>query len=153
MHACSVALSLVRLFATPWTVAFQAPRSIGFSSQEYWRGLPSPPPGDLPNLGVEPVSPVLQHWQVASLPLGHQLPLHNMEKLKTWCWVKEPLAKDHITYDSIYMPCPGQENAEKLYWWLPKAGWMMDKETGFFLGWWKCSGVDCVDGFTIPWLY
>ena len=49
-------LSCVRLFATPQTVAHQAPRSMGFSRQEYWSGLPCPPPGDLPNPGIEPMS-------------------------------------------------------------------------------------------------
>ena len=48
--------SRVQLFATPWTVARQAPLSIGFSRQEYWSGLPCPPPGDLPNPGIEPKS-------------------------------------------------------------------------------------------------
>ena len=48
------------LFATPWTVARQAPLSMGFSRQEYWSGLPFPPPGDLPNPGIEPTSPALQ---------------------------------------------------------------------------------------------
>ena len=43
-------------FGTPWTVAHQAPLSMGFSSQEYWSGLPFPPPGDLPNPGIEPAS-------------------------------------------------------------------------------------------------
>ena len=42
------------LFATPWTVAHQAPLSMGFSRQEYWRGLPFPSPRDLPNPGIEP---------------------------------------------------------------------------------------------------
>ena len=46
----------VRLFATPWTIAHQAPLSMGFSRQEYWSGLPCPPPGDLPNPGIKPVS-------------------------------------------------------------------------------------------------
>ena len=41
---------------TPWTIAHQAPLSMGFSRQEYWRGLPFPPPGDLPDLGIEPAS-------------------------------------------------------------------------------------------------
>ena len=50
-------LSGVRLFATPWTVANQAPPSMGFSRQEYWSGLPFPSPGDLPNPGIEPRSP------------------------------------------------------------------------------------------------
>ena len=44
--------------ATPWIIARQAPLSLGFSRQEYWSRLPFPPPGDLPTLGVEPVSPV-----------------------------------------------------------------------------------------------
>ena len=46
-------------FVTPWTIAHQAPLSMGFSRQE-WSGLPFPSPGDLPNPGIEPVSPVLQ---------------------------------------------------------------------------------------------
>ena len=45
--------SRVQLFATPWTVAYQAPLPMGFSRQEYWRGLPCPPPGDLPDPGIE----------------------------------------------------------------------------------------------------
>ena len=45
---------------TPWTVACQAPLSMGFSRQEYWSGLPFPSPGDLPDPGIEPRSPVLQ---------------------------------------------------------------------------------------------
>ena len=61
-------LSCVRLFATPWTVAYQAPLSMGYSRQEYWNGLPFPSPGDLPNPGIEPASPALQ---VNSLPLSH----------------------------------------------------------------------------------
>ena len=46
--------------ATPWTVARQAPLSVGFSRQEYWSGLPFPSPGDLPNPGIKPGSPALQ---------------------------------------------------------------------------------------------
>ena len=49
-------LSLVRLFAILWTVAHQAPLSMGFSKQEYWSGLPCPPQRDLPHLGIELVS-------------------------------------------------------------------------------------------------
>ena len=52
-------LSHVRLFVTPWTVAHQAPLSMGFSRQEYWSGLPFPSPGDLSNPGIEPTSPAL----------------------------------------------------------------------------------------------
>ena len=53
-------LSHVRLFATPWSIAHQAPLSMGFSRQEYWSGLPFPSPGDLSNPGIEPSSPSLQ---------------------------------------------------------------------------------------------
>ena len=59
-EACKVkvkSLSCVRLFATPWTVAYQVPPSMGFSRQEYWSGLPFPSPGDLPDPGIEPGSP------------------------------------------------------------------------------------------------
>ena len=48
--------SCVQLFATPWTVAHQAPLSMGFFRQEYWSGLACPPPGDLPDPGIEPTS-------------------------------------------------------------------------------------------------
>ena len=53
-------LSCVQLFATPWTVAHQAPPSMGFSRQEYWSGLLFPSPGDLPDPGIETRSPALQ---------------------------------------------------------------------------------------------
>ena len=51
--------SRVQLFATPWTLAYQAPLSVGFSRQEYWSGLPFPSPGDLLDPGIEPRSPTL----------------------------------------------------------------------------------------------
>ena len=61
-------LSRVRLFVTPWTVAHQAPLSMGFSRQEYWSGLLFPSPGDLPDPGVEPRSPALQADTLTSKP-------------------------------------------------------------------------------------
>ena len=70
LHACMLShFSRVQLSATPWTVARQAPLSIGFSRQEYWSGLPCPLPGDLPDSGLEPASLMSLHWQVGSLPL------------------------------------------------------------------------------------
>ena len=63
-------LSRVRLFATPWTVPYQAPPSMGFSRQEYWSGLPFPSPGDLPNPGIKPGSPALQTDALPSEPPG-----------------------------------------------------------------------------------
>ena len=66
-------LSRVRLFATSWTVAYQAPPSIGFSRQEYWSGLPFPSPGDLPDPGIEPRSPALEADALTSEPSGKPL--------------------------------------------------------------------------------
>ena len=60
--------SHVQLFATLWTVALQAPLSMGFSSQEYWSGLLCPLPGNLPDPGIEPTSPVSPALQADSLP-------------------------------------------------------------------------------------
>ena len=75
-------LSCVRLFATPWTVAYQAPPSMGFSRQGYWSRLPFPSPGDLPNPGIELKSPSLE---VDALPF-------------------EPLEKPYMQSTSCKMP-------------------------------------------------
>ena len=68
----------VRLFETLWTVAHEAPLSMGFSRQEYWTGLSCPPPGDLPDPGIEPASPAAPAMQADSLPLSH------LGSLKMW---------------------------------------------------------------------
>ena len=65
IYCSAQSLSHVRLFAAPWTVAHQAPLSIGFSRPEYWSGLPFPLPGDRPGPGIELRSPALY---VDSLP-------------------------------------------------------------------------------------
>ena len=69
MHAKS--LQSFRLFVILWTRVNRAPLSMGFSRQEYWSGLPCPSPGDLPDLGSEPMSPVPPALQADSLPLSH----------------------------------------------------------------------------------
>ena len=69
---CTQLLSRVLLFATPWTVAHQAPLSMGFSRQEYWSGLPSSPPGDLPYPRIKLASPMPLALQADSLPLSHK---------------------------------------------------------------------------------
>ena len=63
-------LSHVRLFATPWTIAYQASPTMGFSRQEYWSRLPFPSPGDLPDPGIEPGSPTLEADALTSEPPG-----------------------------------------------------------------------------------
>ena len=66
-------LSCVQLFATPWTVACQAPLSMEFPSQEYWSGLPFSPPGALPDPGIEPASPASVGRVFPTEPLGKPL--------------------------------------------------------------------------------
>ena len=82
VHVCMLScFSHVWLFTTPQTVADQAPLFTGFSRQEYWYGLPCPPPGNLPDPGVEPASlrspavsrQVLYHWRHMGSPLSHYL--------------------------------------------------------------------------------
>ena len=63
--------SCVLLFVTPWTVAFQAPQTMGFSRQEYWSGLLCPPPGDLPDPGIQPAFPASPALWSDSLLLSH----------------------------------------------------------------------------------
>ena len=74
-QACGVGMKVkslghVQLFATPGTVAYQAPPSMGFSRQEYWSGLPFPSPGGLPSPGIEPGPPTLQADAFPSEPPG-----------------------------------------------------------------------------------
>ena len=68
VSACMLSCSVMSDSVTLWTVACQAPRSMGFSREEYWCGMPCAPPGGLPHPGIKPRSPVLQ---VDSVPLSH----------------------------------------------------------------------------------
>ena len=65
---CACVLSRVQLFVTSWTVALQALLSVGFPRQEYWSGFSFPPPGDLPDPRIEPVSPMSPALQTDFLP-------------------------------------------------------------------------------------
>ena len=71
-------LSHVRLFVAPWAVARQAPLSVEFSRQEYWSGLPFPTPGDLSNLGMEPISPALASGFFTAVSSGKVLVIREM---------------------------------------------------------------------------
>ena len=66
-------LNCVQLFATPWTVAYQAPQFMEFSRQEYWSGLPFPSSRDLSDPGIEPWSPTLQADALPSEPPGKEV--------------------------------------------------------------------------------
>ena len=75
--------SHIQLFVTPWTVTCQAPLSMGFFRQEYWSGLPCPPPGDLPDPGIKPGSPALQSDSLPSKPPGKAIILQlKINKIK-----------------------------------------------------------------------
>ena len=73
MLCCAVLSHLisVRLFATLWTVATRLLCPTGFSRHEYWSGLPYPPPWNLPNPGIKPISPPLQAYSLLSEPPGN----------------------------------------------------------------------------------
>ena len=73
VHVYPQFLSSVRLFVTPWTVACQAPLSMGFSRQEYWSELPCPSPRDLPDPGIEPKSPALTDGFFTTEPPGKSI--------------------------------------------------------------------------------
>ena len=77
MQACMLScFSHVPLFATLWTVAYEAPLSMGFSRQEYWSGLPYPLPGDLPDSQIELSSPEAPALQADSLLLSPGKPIY-----------------------------------------------------------------------------
>ena len=81
-------LSHVCLFATPWTVAHQAPLSMGVSRQEYWSGLPFPPLAIFLTCGLNPRLLCLLHWQVGSLPLSHLgIPIQMTERVFLSCFL------------------------------------------------------------------
>ena len=78
--------SRVQLFATPWTVACQAPLSMGFSREEYWSGFLFPSPGTLPRPGIERVSPALAGTAISEAPIYISTIMYEIDKLlRTYC--------------------------------------------------------------------
>ena len=75
-------LSCIHVFVTTWTVAYQAPPSVGFSRQGYWSGLPLPSPGYLPNPGIEPRFPTLQEDALLSEPPGNPKLIKRLKNVK-----------------------------------------------------------------------
>ena len=100
VRVCSV--TSVWLSVTPWTVAHQAPLSMGFSRQEYWSGLPCPPPGDLPDSGIEPeslMSPALAGRFFTTSATWEAHNTHNRPQIQSWYSLPplpSPLAKCRI---------------------------------------------------------
>ena len=96
-------------FATPWTVACQAPLSMGFPRQEYWSGLPFPSPGDLPNPGIEPLSPALEGGFFTTEPPGK--PAEKLVGFPSCSAVKRPHANAGDLVQSL-----GQEDTLRSKW-------------------------------------
>ena len=99
--------SHVLLYVTLWTAAHQAPLSVGFSRQVYWRGLPRSPSGDLPDPGIEPHLLHHVHWQAGSLPL---VPLG-----------KPSLKDDHLLIRKTFMSSYMARGTQQL--WLRILSW------------------------------
>ena len=98
-------LSHVRLFATPWTVAYQASLSMGFSRQEYWSGLPFPSPGDLPDPGIEPGSPALEADALTSEPPGKPISIYTTSYLYIHLLVDPEVA--YVSWLTVYSVAMG----------------------------------------------
>ena len=93
---CAQSLGHVQLLLTPWTITHQAPLSMEFSRQEYLSWLSFPTPGDLPDPGIEPVSPAFSVWQADSLPLCHLgSPEAKLKQPQFW-----------IYFEKLHMPPP-----------------------------------------------
>ena len=102
-RACVCAgCSIVSDSTTPWTVAHQAPLSMGFSRQEYWSGLPLPSPGDLPYPGIEPGSPALQADSLPSEPPGEPRNSLDSSKWRMSCQPKHQLGAIKSAGENFY---------------------------------------------------
>ena len=99
MGAC---FSRVLIFVIPWTVALQAPLAMGFSRQEYWSGLPCPPPGDLPNSWIKLRSPSLQADSLLSEPPGKHI---NNDILK---------GNIKALFDQLCLVCPTEQTDSEM---------------------------------------
>ena len=99
MYMVLSCFSCVRLFAALWTVALQAPLSVGFSRQEYWSGLPCPPPADLPDPGIKPassVTPASQKDSFTTEPLGKPNKAHRKDQKDSWISLKKANKQSQI---------------------------------------------------------
>ena len=107
-------------FATPWTVALQSPLSMGFPRQEYWRGLPCPPAGDLPNPGIEPMSPVSPALAGRLGPCYSMVPWNQLSSTLTfkyislWQCFPKMCVKEHLILWNFPVKSD-QKNSSKQY--------------------------------------
>ena len=106
-------LSCVWLFVTPWTVACQAPLSMGLSRQEYWSGLPFPSPGDLSNPGIEPGSSALQADSLPPEPPG------KLQGQKSLIICYDKLGKNQCSnfFRTLIGTLHGSFTQKQMFWW------------------------------------
>ena len=123
LHVCAQSLSPVQLFVTPWTVACQAPLPIGFSQQEYWSGLPFPPPGFLPDSRIKPTPPALAGRFFITEPPGKPSSILLMLRMRPWeIWsFFSGLGRDEDTWKEvcqgyILSPCLFNLYAKYIMW-------------------------------------
>ena len=123
-HSCFVCVC-IQLFATPQSVACQPPLSIEFSRQEYWNGLPFSPPGDLPDPGIEPVSPVSSALAGGSFTTK---PLVYLTLKFNWAFYILSVNPRHGS--CMTRKQKGQEEAQKLH---DTPGQQVDRKTRHFI--------------------
>ena len=137
---CAQSLSHVRLFVTPWTVACEAPLSMGYFQWGYWTGLPFPPLGDLPNPGIKPASPASLALQADSLPLSHQGIPHVFNILfkkpfpapRLWKYLPTLSSRSCLCFPCIHVHC----GASQVVWVIkyPHANARDIRDAGSILG-------------------
>ena len=126
--------SVVWLFATPWTVTYQAPPSMGFSRQECWTGLPFPSPGYLPDPGIKPGSPALQAEALPSEPPGtpnkkpvlcpeNQYYLGNKSHCSSWKEKNSHKFICHFDFDSFFHLCSTFSGSQRICSFCEGACW------------------------------
>ena len=99
--------SCILLFAILWTVAHQTPLTMGLSQQEYWSGLPFPPPGDLPDPGIEPASPALAggfftHW-AGTKESAPRVQFHYLQTLINWNLIRTSGFHSHLEGKPLFL--------------------------------------------------
>ena len=112
--------SHVWLFAILWTVAHQAPPSMGFSRQEYWSGLTFPSPGDLPNPGIETRSPALQADLLTSEPPGKPIKVNNVYSSEDTI---NRLKRKTIKWERTFIACTSNKALKWITELLPTLNW------------------------------
>ena len=118
VHVCSVVFDSLRPY-----VAHQSPLSMGFSRQEYWSGLPCPPPGNLPDPGIKPLSPASPALQADSLTLSHWglfyffFTIFTFKYCKYWLLVSKRNFKSYHCCCSVAKLCPIIHDPLWLSWW------------------------------------